>query len=173
MITGDVLEIGERTYTQAFGHNVRQSDMLHVNDEADATYVDDLTEGASIPNDRYDCVILTQTLHLIFDMKAALETIHRILKPGGVLLCTVPGITQVSDTDWNDTWYWALTNNAARRLTQLAFAPENIEVRNFGNVLTAVAFLHGLSDHELKPAELDVVDPEYQVTITIVARRAP
>jgi len=171
LITGQVLEIGERTYTEKFGKNVAQSHMLHVNDMEGATYVDDLTYGSSIPSNWYDCVILTQTLHLIFDMKAALRTIYRILKPGGVLLCTVPGITQAADEDWNECWYWALTSNAARKLTEQVFPPDNVQVDYWGNVLAATSFLQGLAEEELTRAELDLVDPEYQVTIAITARR--
>jgi len=170
LITGAVLEIGERTYTEAFGQNVVRSDMLHVSDEEGATYVDDLTEGASVPSNTYDCVILTQTLHLIFDMKQALQTIYRVLKPGGVLLCTVPGITQVADSDWNETWYWALTSNAARKLFGLVYPPGNVEVNAFGNVLAATCFLQGLSATELYAWELDAFDQEYPVTVAIVAR---
>ncbi len=170
LITGRVMEIGERTYTETFGKGVTQSDMLHVNDVEGATYVDDLTDAPSVPSNTYDCVILTQTLHLIFDMKSALRTIYRILKPGGVLLCTVPGITQASDEDWNDTWYWALTSNSARKLTEQVFPPGNVEIKYWGNVLSATSFLQGLADSELTRTELDLVDPEYQVTIAIIAR---
>jgi len=170
-ITGQVLEIGERTYTEMFGKNVAQSDMLHVNGLEGATYVDDLTYGSSIPSNCYDCVILTQTLHLIFDMKAALRTIYRILKPGGILLCTVPGITQAADEDWNECWYWALTSNSARKLTEQVFPPDNVQIDYWGNVLAATSFLQGLAEEELTRAELDLVDPEYQITIAITARR--
>lgn len=170
LIRGRVLEIGERTYTELFGSAVEESDMLHVSNVKGATYVDDLTEGRTIPSDSYDCVILTQTLHLIFDMKSALQTIERILKPGGVLLCTVPGITQAADEEWNDCWYWALTSFSARRLAGQVFAPENVEVAHWGNVLSATSFLQGLGAGELTREELDVVDPEYQVTIAITAR---
>lgn len=97
-VHGRVLEIGERTYTETFGRGVTHSDVLHISAECtEATFVDDLTEGKTLPSEAFDCVILTQTLHLIFDMQAALRTIARILKPGGVLLATVPGITQISD----------------------------------------------------------------------------
>jgi len=170
LITGTVLEIGERTYTARFGKGVQQSDMLHVDDVEGATYVDDLTHGESIPSDTYDCVILTQTLHLIFDMQQALRTIFRILKPGGVLLCTVPGISQVADAEWNETWYWSLTRASARRLCENAFGKGNVEISQFGNVLSATSFLQGLADSELTHDELDHFDAEYPVTIAICAR---
>jgi len=157
--------------TGRVGQNVAQSDMLHVDDVDDATYVDDLTEGASVPSGLYDCLIITQTLHLIFDMRAAVQTMYRVLKPGGVLLCTVPGITQVADSDWNETWYWALTRNAALKLFGLSFAPGNVDVTAYGNVLSAVSFLQGLSATELHAYELDEKDAEYPVTIAIAARK--
>lgn len=171
LITGAVLEIGERTYTERFGHDVSRADMLHVDQVDGATYVADLTDAPEVPSDSYDCVILTQTLHLIFDMSAALRTIQRILKPGGVLLCTVPGISQVADGDWNKTWYWSLTPLATKRLLSAHFPPEAVDVQAFGNVLSATAFLQGLADRELRPKELAVADPEYPVVVAVVARK--
>ncbi len=172
-IRGNVLEIGESTYTLKFGSGVVKSDMLHVKEGVPgATYVDDLTDGSTLPSNGFDCVILTQTLHLIYDMKAALTTIYRILKPGGVLLCTVPGITQVSDEEWNDTWYWSLTTNAARRVFAEVFPPAAVEIRAYGNLLSATSFLHGLADSELTAEELDHFDREYPVTIAIKAATA-
>ena len=93
------------------------------------------------------------------------------LEPGGVLLATVPGISQVADLEWNDTWYWSLTRQSARRLCLENFEPELVEVKAHGNVLTAICFLQGLADHELTRAELDVADAEYPVTITIKAHK--
>jgi SAM-dependent methyltransferase len=170
LITGRVLEIGERLYTEMFGHDVTQSDMLHVDTVPGATYVDDLTEGASVPSSLYDCVILTQTLHLIWDMRAAVQTIYRILKPGGVLLCTVPGITQIADDDWNETWYWSLSRFSAKKLFEEVYPPGNVDVRAYGNFLSAVSFLGGLGGSELKKWELDAADDHYQVIIGVAAR---
>lgn len=170
-ITGRVLEIGERLYTEKFGRGVTQSDMLHVDSVEGATYVDDLTEGASVPSNLYDCLIITQTLHLIFDMPAAVRTMYRVLKPGGVLLCTVPGITQVADSDWNETWYWSLTRKAAVKLFGLTFPPGAVAIDTHGNVLAAVSFLQGLAAAELAPHELDAHDEEYPVTVAIAARK--
>jgi SAM-dependent methyltransferase len=172
-IHGNVLEIGENTYTSKFGSGVVKSDMLHVKEGVPgATYVDDLTDGFTLPSNGFDCVILTQTLHLIYDMKAALTTLYRILKPGGVLLCTVPGITQVSDEEWNETWYWSLTANSAKRVFAEVFPPTAVEIKAYGNLLSATSFLHGLADSELTTEELDHFDREYPVTIAIKAATA-
>ena len=117
-IYGRVLEIGDATYTGNFGGDrVTKSDVLHVKEgNAIATIVADLTDADHIPSDTFDSFILTQTLQLIYEVRLALKTIYRILKPGGVVLATVPGITQLSDPEWRDTWYWNFTTVSARRL---------------------------------------------------------
>ncbi|MEJ7654283.1 MAG: methyltransferase domain-containing protein [Chloroflexia bacterium] len=46
----------------------------------EATFVADLADADHIPSDAFDCIILTQTLHLIYDA-AAIATFRRILKP--------------------------------------------------------------------------------------------
>ncbi len=171
LVTGTVLEIGERTYTDTFGQGVTRSDMLHVADVPDATYVADLTDAPNVPTGTYDCIILTQTLQMIFDTKAAVDTLHRILKPGGVVLCTVPGISQIADPVWNSTWYWSFTELSVNRLFGGAFGQEGVTVRAYGNVLSATAFLHGMADRELTRHELNVFDPEYPVIVSVVARK--
>jgi hypothetical protein len=86
------------------------------------TFVADLADGAGLPDEAFDCVVLTQTLHLVFDVHAAARTLHRVLKPGGVLLLTVPGISPVSTDEWASTWYWSFTRHSARRLFEASSA---------------------------------------------------
>ena len=38
------------------------------------------------PENTFDCIVLTQTLHLIYDVRLAIERLRRALAPGGVLL---------------------------------------------------------------------------------------
>jgi SAM-dependent methyltransferase len=169
-IGGHVLEIGDDTYTRQFGGDrVKKSDVLHVSEgNPKATIVGDLTCATHIPSDRFDCVIFTQTLHLIYDARGALQTLHRILKPGGVLLATFPGISQISDERWRESWHWAFTQLSARRLFEEIF-PQNVCVEVCGNVLAAIAFLHGLAAEELRQDELDYRDAHYQVSILVRA----
>jgi hypothetical protein len=49
------------------------------------------------------------------------------------------------------------------------FPPELVSVAPYGNVLSAIAFLHGLAAEELRPEELDHHDPDYQVLIAVRA----
>jgi len=101
---------------------------------------------------------------------AAIETVYRILKPGGVLLATFPGISPISRYD-ADRWghYWGFTTHSAQRLFQAVFPAVNVEVEAHGNVLAAIGLLHGLASQELRCAELDHRDPDYEVVITVKA----
>ena len=171
-IQGRVLEIGDRDYTIKFGENrVLQSDVLHVTaDNPEATIIADLAENADgIPSDAFDGIILTQTLQMIYDVRAAVKTIYRILKPGGAALITIPGVSYVSVDQWKDYWCWAFTTLSAEKLFEEFFPRENLQIESYGNVLSAIAFLQGMATEELQPQELDQRDPSYQVLITIKA----
>ena len=171
-IRGGVLEIDDDRYTRTFGGNrVTRSDVLHVHpNNPRATIVADLTCADQITSNRFDCIILTQTLPFIYNVHAVVRTLHRILRPGGVVLATVGGITQISRRDM-ERWghYWSFTTLSARLLFEEAFQAANVRVDSFGNVLAATAFLHGLAAEELRSAELDYRDPDYEFLITVIA----
>jgi SAM-dependent methyltransferase len=174
-IRGQVLEIGEDTYTRRFGgQRVTGSDVLHVSgDNPAATIVADLADAPQIPDGRFDSIVLTQTLQLIFDPPAALRTLHRILKPGGALLVTVPGISPVATRSvWGPSWYWSFTEASLRRLLGARFEARHCRLETHGNVLAAVAFLEGLAAEDLAPDELSAADPDYPVIITALVRKS-
>jgi SAM-dependent methyltransferase len=171
-IRGRVLEVAENTYTVEYGGGrVAGSDILHA-DESNprATLIGDLAQGDSLPSDAFDCFICTQTLTYIYDVRRAVRTIHRMLAPGGVLLATVPGISQMSPYD-RDRWgeYWRFTAQSLGRLLGEAFGSANVEVEAYGNVLASTAFLQGLCTGDLSRDELDHRDQRYQM---LVAGRA-
>jgi SAM-dependent methyltransferase len=171
-IKGHVLEIGDSAYTRKFGGDkVSKSDVLHVVDgNPNATIVADLTRDGNVPANTFDCIIFTQTLPFIYDVKAAIRNLYRILKPRGVLLVTFSGISQISRYDmdrWGD--YWRFTTLSARKVFGEVFSDNNIQVTSYGNVLVAVSFLHGLASEELRQEELDYHDPDYEVLITVRA----
>jgi hypothetical protein len=171
-IGGHVLEIAEDKYTTIFGRDrVTESTVLHVwEGNPKATIVADLTSADFIPSNTFECMILTQTLQFIYDLKAAILTLRRILKPGGVLLATVPGISQISRYDmerWGD--HWRFTTLSAQKLFAEVFSPSEIHIRSYGNVLSANALLQGLAAEELRQEELDYHDPDYELLIAVKA----
>jgi SAM-dependent methyltransferase len=171
-IAGRVLEVRDDAYTSKFGGaNVTRADVLHPTpDNEKATIIADLTAADHVPSDAFDCIVLTQVLPFIPDVQAAVRTLHRILRPGGVVLATVPGISQIVRYDmdrWGD--YWRFTSLSARRLFECGFPEGDVRVETHGNVLAATAFLQGLSTRDLRPDELDFRDPDYEVLITIRA----
>ncbi|MDB4442597.1 bifunctional glycosyltransferase/class I SAM-dependent methyltransferase [bacterium] len=172
-IRGRVLEVGDSNYTRQFGDDrVTKSDVLHVSEGNPlATFVGDLTCADHIPSETFDCVIFTQTLHLIYDVRAALSTLYRILKPNGVLLLTVPGISQISHDEWGKSWFWNFTSLSIRRLLEEAFPKDCVAIKAYGNALVATSFLQGIATSELEQTELDFRDPHYEVLITVRASR--
>lgn len=168
-VQGRVLEIGESTYTRRFGGaRVTQADVLDLpRDNPNATIEADLAHGDDLPESQFNCIIFTQTLQYVYDAPAAVATLHRLLKPGGVLLASFPVISQICRFDmdrWGD--FWRFTTASVLRLLSGAFETENVAVTAHGNVLVAISFLTGLSAHELTTQELDYHDPDYQLVIT-------
>jgi SAM-dependent methyltransferase len=150
-----------------------KSDVLHVSSaDPKATLVGDLTSADHIPSDTFDCVIITQTLQFIYDVRAALQTIYRILKPGGVVIATFPGLSRISRYD-AERWghYWGFTSLSARCLFGEVFPQDQIQIRAYGNVLSAAGFLYGMATEELTRKELEHFDPDYEVIIGVTAVR--
>jgi SAM-dependent methyltransferase len=170
-IRGRVLEIAAPDYTTRFGRGVEQVDILMATEgNPQATIVGDLTDAPQIQSDTFDCAIVTQTLQFVYDVRAAFGTLHRVLAPGGVLLATVPGITKISppeDEEYGEWWHY--TGRSARRLAEEAFGVGNVEVRSYGNVLSAAGFLYGLAASDLKGEELEAHDRLYEVIVGVRA----
>ena len=170
-VRGHVLEVKDAAYTRRYGGaRVTRSDVLDIDaDNPYATIVADLNDARELPSDTFDCIVLTQVLLLIYDVRAALRELHRSLKPGGVLLITVPGITPIPHASLGDTWYWTFTRRAMERLVGEHFPAENVTSTFYGNVLAATAFLHGVALEELSPDELEPADPNYQMIVGVRA----
>jgi len=170
-VRGRVLEVKDAGYTRAFGDDrVTASDVLDIDQtNSRATMVTDLSRADAIADDTYDCFVLTQTLGVIFDVAGALRHAARILKPGGVLLCTVPATGRISYEEGLDGDYWRFTEASVRRLFTAHFPIDACEISGYGNVLASAAFLYGLAPDELTKLELDTVDPFFPVVYTIRA----
>jgi glycosyltransferase involved in cell wall biosynthesis len=174
-VAGHVLEMMDDTYCRRFGGSrIVQQDILDLSgDNPSATIVGDICDPRTLPANRYDCMVMTQMLQFIFDVRAAVAQMHRALKPGGVVLLTVPGVSAIeASPSRRGSWCWSLTSVAAHRLFSDVFGADNVEVRARGNVYAATTFLHGLALEEVDKARLDIDDPSYAVIVTVCARKS-
>jgi methyltransferase family protein len=172
-IAGRVLEVRDSGYTRRYGTNVLQADVLDIDASSPrATIIADLSAADSIPDNQFDCFILTQTLQLIFETRAALAHAHRILRPGGVLLVTVPVLSRLAPRYGAVEDYWRFTPAACMALLEGTFGTGQVTVRAYGNVTSAIAFLAGAAQEDLRRDQLETQDPSFPVVVGARARKA-
>jgi SAM-dependent methyltransferase len=174
-IRGRALEASDSEYVRRFGTAVERTDILDVSEmNPKATIVADLVLAPQIPDNSFDCVVLTQVLQYVADVPAALATIHRVLASGGVFLATVPCIARSNTNEpglYGD--FWRFTSQSARLLADEIFGIGNVEVTSYGNVLSAAGFLYGLGSDDLSSEELAAHDPAYEVLVALRAVKSP
>jgi SAM-dependent methyltransferase len=169
-IHGRVLEIKDSTYTRQFATGVERSDVLDIDPtNRQATIHADLGAPGALVADQFDCFILTQTLQYLLDPRVAVAQAHQILRPGGVLLATVPAVSRVHMEHARSDDYWRFTPSACLALFGQVFQPHNVTVVGYGNVLVSIAFLMGMAREELSQLELDACDPAFPLTVAIRA----
>ncbi|MDR4508966.1 MAG: class I SAM-dependent methyltransferase [Candidatus Brocadiaceae bacterium] len=173
VIRGDVLEVADSEYTKKFGTDITSYDVLHYdNNNRKATIIGDLTDKLTLPKEKYDCFICTQTFNHIYHFREAIKGSFYVLKEGGVLLATVGGLIQISRYDmdrWGD--YWRFTTLSLSKLFSEVFGEKNVVVDAYGNVLSCIAILEGMASEELAMEELDYKDDDYQLIISITAKK--
>jgi hypothetical protein len=172
LIRGRVMEVGSAQYTRALGGAaVSESEVVDVDrSNAEATLVADLAAPHSLAPDRYDCIILVHTLQYLADTTAGLANAWRSLRGGGALLVTAPCLSRLDPlVPAADLWRW--TPAGLDRGIAATCDGAYVEVAGYGNVLACVAFLLGLAQQELTPAELDAHDPSFPLVACACARK--
>ncbi|MDP2233920.1 MAG: methyltransferase domain-containing protein [Actinomycetota bacterium] len=171
-IRGTVLEVGDRNSTDLYGSKVTSVDVLDVAAKPGVDIVADLASCPQIESDTYDCVLLTQVLHVIYDMESVVAEVHRILKPGGSVVCTMAGIAQVNRgalEDYGDRW--RLTSLSASELFATSFRPDHIQVRTYGNAHSACCFMQGIPAERVNRTRIDRWEPDYQLMVAVIATK--
>jgi SAM-dependent methyltransferase len=171
-IRGVCLEVRDDTYTRRFGGDrVTRCDVLDVNpSNPQATICGDLRRLTNVGEETYDCIILTQVLQYIDDLRAAIGEVHRILKPGGCVLITAPSVAQLDHSGNND--FWRFNTNSMRYILTDQFEMAQTEIQSWGSVLTSVACWIGLAREDLKVKHLEHSDPHYPCLVSAVATKA-
>jgi SAM-dependent methyltransferase len=169
-VRGRVLEVKDSDYSRMFERGATRLDVLDLDaSNPAATIIADLSIGDGIPAGTFDCFVLTQTLQLIYDVRAAIVQCHRLLAPGGVLLATVPVVSRIVHDDGLQWDYWRFTGASCRRLFGDVFGEDQVSVRTWGNVLAGVAFLRGTAYQEIPRRKLDTHDPYFPILVTVRA----
>ncbi|MGD1120029.1 MAG: methyltransferase domain-containing protein [Dehalococcoidales bacterium] len=170
-VKGIVLEVNDNLYTKLYGGNkVTRSEILDIEARnKQATIIADLSKADAIAAGTFDCFILTQTLQFIFNTEAAIVHSQRILKPGGVLLATLPCVSRIDCVAGIEGDFWRFTRASAERLFTRYFGQENVTVETHGNVLADISFLMGLASDELTRKELDFNDPDFPLIVSVRA----
>jgi SAM-dependent methyltransferase len=164
-VRGQALEVGDAGYTRRYGGGaVTASDVLDIDPgNGAATIVADLAQPGSLPDDRFDCFLLIQTLQYVADVPAALRNAWRSLRPGGVLLVCVPGISRLDPDPGPDHDLYRFTPAGLAATLRATLPGAGLRTVGYGNLLAAVAFLYGIAAEELRPEELAAHDPHYPV----------
>lgn len=175
LIRGRVMEVGDRTYTEKFGgERVTESVILHVEREEPkiGQIKGDLSTGEGLKEESVDCLICTQTLPFIYDVRSAADQIVRILKKGGTALLTVAGLSQIIQYErLHYGHFWSFTEQSLGRLFEGNAEVDSVDVVTYGNVKTSTAFLYGISYEELSQGDLDFHDPNYQLLVAAVIKK--
>lgn len=163
----NTFEVGDSTYSEKFYKDANHEVLMFDKGM-------DLTKPETIRRNYYDVFICTQVFNFIYDVKAAIRGAFSLLRPGGVMLCTVAGnISQVSRSDMeNYGHFWGFTYLGIQRLVEEVFGAQNVKVFPYGNAMAATAFIQGIAIEDLKAVDrLDDIDPEYAITVGIVAKK--
>ena len=135
-VRGRVLEIAAPDYTTRYGTDVQHVDILMAKEgNPDATIVGRPHRRPPDP----ERVIRLRDRHadpaVRLQRPLGADTLHRILRPGGVLLATVPGITKISRSRTRVRGMVALHRSVGAPARRGGVRCGNVEVETYGNVL--------------------------------------
>lgn len=119
---------------------------LDVNPAVNADYTEDVQRMYNVPSSKYDLALCLEVLEHVPSTKAALSEIYRILKPGGMLLLSVPFLSRLHNLPHD--YYRFTVNGLNVALEEAGF--EVVLVKPRGGIL---AFL----GHQLSVAFLSLL----------------
>lgn len=160
-IRGAIIEVGGPVFSSRHGRGVVSTDIVDIDGANErATIVADLSAPDALPRSAYDCAVVPQTLQYVSDPRAAVTNLHDSLRPGGVLLITMPVIAQI-DGHAAEVDRWRVTPVGLRDALAAWCPNADVSVESAGNVLVATAFLQGIAAEEMRATDFDVTDPMY------------
>jgi hypothetical protein len=119
----------------------------------------------------FDAVVCPLSLQFAPRITDAVAVVAGCVRPGGIVLATIPAIGPQSPADAKWPLRWQLTPLGARRVFEERFPPDSVMVETFGNVLTATAHLYGLPATTLRRRERELQDRDFPVVVGVRAVR--
>ena len=181
-IRGTVLEVGTTATVRQYGGDaVSRADALDLAPHSpEVVVVADLTRADHVPADQYDCFVNQFTMHLIYDVDAALHHSIRMLKPGGVLLVNFPcvdyyfpkGLDMGTGAPVFLHW-WFTPIQVENLLRRAGLASDDYSMEISGNLFARVAYQMNLPAEELAREELQHADPGHPLLICVRVVKPP
>lgn len=113
---GDGLDLGAGASPYR-GFMERSCDVVHTLDIEQRggalTYVGDIQSMPQVPSARYDTVLCSEVLEHIARPDVALAEIHRVLRPAGCMILSVPFLSRLHEEPHD---YWRFTEHGLREL---------------------------------------------------------
>lgn len=164
---GRFLEFGDARYKIAFpSAQIERYDVLNIAEGPDVTVVGDIQSCPQIADNTYDVVVCTQVLeHVPNPFRAAAE-LHRILKPGGRLLLTVPAAYPYHAVPQD---YWRFTRDSLQLLFGELF--REVQIEPWGNRVVVVAAYWYWAYDQLPRDALLRRDPDNPQILSVYARK--
>lgn len=175
-VRGHALEIGTtKTIRHYGGQTLTQVDAIDVTAHGpEITVVADLSRADHIPSDTYDCFLNQFTMHIIYDLEAALYHSIRILKPGGVLLANFPCLSYYFPRGLNmgtgtvmQLYRWFTPIQVEDFLRHAGLTELDYKIEIFGNLFSRGAYQMNIPAEELTHRELESVDLWYPLLVCV------
>lgn len=164
---GRFLECGGQRYRHLVApKSVVAYDILDLDPKVPSITIEgDIQDLKAICSDLYDVVVCTQVLQYVDQPHRAIRELHRVLKPGGKLLLSVPFIEK-DYSKMEDKWRF--TKEAISMLLE-NFRERRVSVG--GNLFSSVCYLLGLGLSDVGAKDLSVVDESfYQVVLAAASK---
>lgn len=177
LTTGRCLEFGDLTYTQTHfasqcwhRHYTRYTGKNAPPAGMTQSFEVDIDYGPGpIPINSFDTIIATMVFEHVKDPSTSASTLFQVLKPGGIMLWTVP-------TSWPHHVapgfgdYWRYTEEGGRLLLQRA-GFEIMDSECHGDSSTVALYAMGMGEEEMIAKETYSGDCNYGVNVGIRARK--
>jgi hypothetical protein len=138
----------------------------------EVTLIADLSRADHLPENQYDCFVNQFSMHVIYDVEAALYHSIRLLKPGGVLLvnfsCLDYSFPSGLDMQTGAPLYihhWFTPVEVQDLLHRSGLDEHDYSIALFGNLFARVAYQMNMPAAELTRHELDFIDPGHPLLI--------